>query len=175
MQKYDSQAGGGEIAVLSAKRYGTLKGRIGAWFDQRSRGALLEQAKAQTDADTASLTAQHAALDARSSAAAARIDQDAGADAAAAGAAQTGKLARMAHVHDLAQVHSILEDRLDTEKQLSVVYAKWIAQVKLQHRIVLHLIPPIAGGDRGHHPVRRSGVVGRADASRPRRGGLCRR
>jgi small-conductance mechanosensitive channel len=43
-------------------------------------------------------------------------------------------------VHQLAQIHSILEDRLDTEKQLSSTYAKWIAQVKLQHRIVLHLI-----------------------------------
>jgi small-conductance mechanosensitive channel len=139
MQKYDSQANGaGEIAVVSAKRYGTLKGRIGAWFDQRSRQSLLEQAKGQTDSDVASLTAQHAALDARSTAAAAKID-DAGAPADGA-PDQKKKLARMAHVHDLAQVHSILEDRLDTEKQLSVVYGKWIAQVKLQHRIVMHLI-----------------------------------
>src|ERR1035441_9725596 len=38
MQKYDSQANsGGEPAVVSVKRYGTLAGRIGAWFDQRSR------------------------------------------------------------------------------------------------------------------------------------------
>jgi small-conductance mechanosensitive channel len=147
MQKYDSQANSpGEIAVISAQRYGTLKGRIGAWFDQRNRKDLLEQAKAQTDADIASLAAQHAALDARSSAAAAKID-DAGATAAGAGTSAAGgspdakkKLARMAHVHALAQIHSILEDRLDTEKQLSVVYAKWIAQAKLQHRIVTHLI-----------------------------------
>jgi small-conductance mechanosensitive channel len=152
MKKYDEQVdSGGEIAVISVKRYGTLAGRIGAWFDQRSRRDLLEQAKAQTDADVASLTAQHAALDARSSAAAAKIEggdaaaNDGAAAGASASAAPVGadakrKVARMAHVHALEQIHSILEDRLDTEKQLSGVYAKWIAQVRLQHRIVTHLI-----------------------------------
>ena len=55
----------------------------------------------------------------------------------------------MAHVHELAQIHAILEDRLDTEKQLSAVYAKWIAQVKLQHRIVVHLILQSMAGIAG--------------------------
>jgi small-conductance mechanosensitive channel len=152
MKKYDDQVdGGGEIAVISVKRYGTLAGRIGGWFDQRSRRELLEEAKAQTDVDIASLTVQHAALDARSSAATAKIDDasasakdevavGASANAVPVGADAKKKVARMAHVHALAQIHSILEDRLDSEKQLSGVYAKWIAQVKLQHRIVMHLI-----------------------------------
>src|ERR1017187_7804759 len=138
MQKYDSQANsGGEPAVVSVKRYGTLAGRIGAWFDQRSRRDLLKQAKAETDADVASLTAQHAALDARSDAATAKIKNEVAGAGAAGGSDAKGKLARMARVHELAQIHSILEDRLDTEKQLSAVYAKWIAQVGLQHRIVM--------------------------------------
>jgi small-conductance mechanosensitive channel len=51
-----------------------------------------------------------------------------------------GKVVRMGKVHALAQIHSILEDRLQTEQQLSAVYGKWIAQVELQHRIVNHLI-----------------------------------
>ncbi|MDP9051838.1 MAG: mechanosensitive ion channel [Acidobacteriota bacterium] len=147
MQKYDSQANGGEVAVVSAKQYGTLKGQIDAWFDQRSRTALLRQAKAGTDAEIASLSAQHAALDERSNAATARIGQDSltpGASAATAahGARriETGKLARMAKVHGLAQIHSILEGRLDTDKQLTEVYVKWIAQLQLEHRIVTHLI-----------------------------------
>ena len=55
----------------------------------------------------------------------------------------------MGHVHELAQIHTILEDRLDTEKQLSAVYAKWIAQVTLQHRIVLHLILQSMAGVAG--------------------------
>ena len=151
MQKYDSQAnGGGEPAVVSAKRYGTLAGRIGAWFDQRSRGELLEQAEAETDADVASLTTQHAALDARSDAAAAKIKGEEAAGAGAAGGSDAkGKLARMAHVHELAQIHSILEDRLDTEKQLSAVYAKWVTQVGLQHRIVMHLMLQSMAGVAG--------------------------
>jgi small-conductance mechanosensitive channel len=150
MQKYDSQANSqGEPAAISVKRYGTLAGRIGGWFDQRSRRDSIKQAQAQTEADAASLTAQYAALQAQSTAAATTIgDENAGAaangaaqpDAAAGGSDAKGKLARMARVHELAQVHSILEDRLDTDKQLSAVYAKWIAQVDLQHRIVLHLV-----------------------------------
>jgi small-conductance mechanosensitive channel len=150
MQKYDSQANSaGEPAVISEKRYGTLAGRIGAWFEQRSRLSSLEQAHAQTEADIASLTAQHAALDAQASAATSRIRNE-NAAAAAKGTAELNatvggsdakaKLANMARVHQLAQIHAILEDRLDTEKQLSAVYAKWNAQVGFQHRIVLHLM-----------------------------------
>jgi small-conductance mechanosensitive channel len=150
MQKYDSQANSqGEPAVISQKRFTTLARRIGAWLDQRSRQDSIEQAQTLTDADVASLTAQYATLHEQSRAAATTIgDENAG--AAANGAAQSnavvggsdgkGKLARMARVHELAQVQSILEDRLDTEKRLSSVYAKWIAQVDLQHRIVLHLV-----------------------------------
>ena len=37
-------------------------------------------------------------------------------------------------------MHNIVEDQLDTQKQLSDVYAKWLAQVKLQHSIVGHLL-----------------------------------
>jgi small-conductance mechanosensitive channel len=134
MKKYDSQLnGGGEIAVISAKRYGTLKGRIGAWFDQRSRESLVEQAKAEADGDVKALTAEHAAIEAQASAETAKVAAD---DSSAA----KGKVARMAKVHALAEIHAILDDRLETEQQLSTVYAKWVAQVQLQHRIVLHLI-----------------------------------
>jgi small-conductance mechanosensitive channel len=140
MQKYDSQANNGEpAAVGAAKRYGTLSGRVNGWFEQRTREGLLAQAKTQSDAEVASLTTQHAALDARSIAATAKIDSGDNGDGPADSGAKT-KLARMAHVHDLAQIHTILEDRLDTEQQLSAVYAKWGAQVALQHRIVMHLI-----------------------------------
>ena len=150
MQKYDSQANSqGEPAVISQKRFATLKTRIGAWLDQRSRQDSIEQAQALTDAGVASLTAQYAALHEQSRAAATTTIGDENAGAAANGAAQPdaaagsgakGKLARMARVHELAQIQSILEDRLDTEKQLSTVYEKWIAQIGLQHRIVLHLV-----------------------------------
>ena len=55
----------------------------------------------------------------------------------------------MSNVHSLAQIHSILEDRLSSEKQLSAVYSKWIEQVKLQHRIVMHLILESIAGIAG--------------------------
>jgi small-conductance mechanosensitive channel len=139
MQKYDSQANNGEpAAVGSSKKYMTLARRINAWFDQRTRESLLAEAKTQTDAGVAALTAQHAALDARSNAAAATIDDES--NAADAASTTKTRLSRMGHVHDLAQIHTILEDRLDTQQQLSAVYAKWGAQVALQHRIVMHLI-----------------------------------
>ncbi|HEY4379538.1 MAG TPA: mechanosensitive ion channel family protein [Acidobacteriaceae bacterium] len=147
MKKYDEQAdSGGEIAVISVKRYGTLAGRLGGWFDQRSRSALLEQAKADTDADIVSLSAQNVAMAARSSAATAKIDNgqagtnDGAAAANAGGSDAKTKVAQMSHAHDLAQVRSILSDRLNTEKQLAAVYAKWEDQVTLQHRIVTHLM-----------------------------------
>jgi small-conductance mechanosensitive channel len=145
MQKYDSQANNGEPAAVGApKRYGTLAGRVNGWFDQRTRAELLSQAKAQTDAEVASLIAEHAALDAKSSATTAKIDEAGGAagtsGARAGDPAAQAKLARITHAHDLAQIHTILEDRMDTEQQLAAVYAKWGAQVALQHRIVLHLI-----------------------------------
>jgi small-conductance mechanosensitive channel len=137
MKKYDSQANGGEVAVISVKRYGTLAGRIGGWFDQRSRKDLLEQAKAQADADVKALMAQHAEVDAKSSATAAKMH---GADADSPDGSAKSKMAQMAQMHRLAQIHGILDDRLATQQQLSAVYAKWIAQVALQHQILMHLI-----------------------------------
>ncbi len=138
MKKYDaSQANtGGQIAVLSARRYGTLYGRISAWFDQRSRMSLIRQAKAQTDSDVATLSAQHADFEKRASAAAANIN-------ASASSAPTDtvkdRVARLNQAHALSQMHSIVEDQLRTQQQLSTVYGKWLAQVELQHSIVTHL------------------------------------
>jgi small-conductance mechanosensitive channel len=135
MKKFDSQANGGEIAILASTRRGTLAGRISSWFDQRTRMDLLRQAKADTDGDVARLTAQHDDFEKRADAAAASVESP----ASAADAAQT-RVARMAQAHSLAQMHNIVEDQLETQKQLSTVYAKWLAQVQLQHSIVSHLV-----------------------------------
>ncbi len=134
MKKYDEQASsGGQTAVVSAKRYGTLAGRVGGWFDQRSRMDLLEQAKSKADSDAAALVTQQADIAKKSAAATANIG--AGTDVSA-----KGKVAQMAQAHALAQVHSILDDRLQTQQQLSSVYGKWMAQLQVQHEIVVHLI-----------------------------------
>jgi small-conductance mechanosensitive channel len=141
MKKYDSQASGGEIAILSTTRRGTLYGRVSSWFDQRSRIALLQQAKADTDADVATLTAKHDLFEKQASAAAASIaTADPTDDSATAPSdAVKTKVARMAQAHSLAQMHNIVEDQLQTQRQLSAVYGKWLAQAQLQHSIVTHL------------------------------------
>ena len=135
MKKYDSQATGGQIGVISAKRYGTLAGRVSAWFDQRSRMALIQQAKIETDADVAALTAKHDQFEKQAAAAAASANS--GSDSTAPDV--KSRVAQMAQAHALAQMHNIVEDQLQTQNQLSAVYAKWFAQVQLQHSIVAHL------------------------------------
>ncbi len=132
MKKYDAQSeADGKTAMASARQHGTLAGRIGAWFDQRSRMDALEQAKTQADVDVKTLTAQHS-----------DAEQKLNASGAANGAAtdSQSRVARMAQMHALSQIHGIIDDRIQTQQQLSQVYGRWLNQVKLQHSIVLHLI-----------------------------------
>ncbi|HEX8712027.1 MAG TPA: mechanosensitive ion channel domain-containing protein, partial [Terracidiphilus sp.] len=130
MRQYDSeqQNGGGQIAVVSAKRNGTLARRIGSWFNQRSRYSMVVQAQKQTEDDVRALTAEHNELEAR-----------ANADAAAASSGPI-TLAGLQDRSTQRQILSINDDRIQTEQQLASVYSKWADQVLLQHRILLHLI-----------------------------------
>ncbi len=139
MKKYDSQASGGQIAVLSARRHGTLYSRISSWFDQRNRMELIRQAKGDTDAEVAALTAIHNDFE-RRSAAADSATATSQSPAAAPSDAVKSRVARMAQAHAIAQMHNIVEDQLETMQQLSGVYAKWLLQVQLQHGIVSHLM-----------------------------------
>jgi len=131
MKQYDSQAAsGGQIAALSAAQNHTLAARIGAWSRQRQREGLIEQALAEAQSDARSLTAEHNALEAK-------------ANAAMAAGGATDREAQLAYLKDRSterQILSIDDDRVQTEQQLASVYGKWLAQVKLQHQIVLHLI-----------------------------------
>ena len=129
MREYDKHVHeGGQVAAISVRRYGTLAGRIGAWFNQRSRYDLLQQALNQTRADIASLTAQHNALEVKANSAAVHTDD------------LDDKLEGLKDRTAQRQILSILDDRIQTEQQLATVYGKWSAQVQLQHRTVLHLI-----------------------------------
>ncbi|MGA8088639.1 MAG: mechanosensitive ion channel domain-containing protein [Terracidiphilus sp.] len=129
MREYDKQVHeGGQVAAISVGRYGTMAGRIGAWFRQRSRYDLLQQALNQTRADTANLTAQHNALEVKANSAAVDTDDF------------DEKLEGLKNKTAQRQILSILDDRIQTEQQLATVYGKWSAQVQLQHRTVLHLI-----------------------------------
>lgn len=131
MRKYDSQtANGGQIAVLSAGQNHTLAARLGAWFKQRQRRDLIDQALEEAQNDERSLTAAHNALEAK-------------ANAAAAAGMGTDHASQLANLKDRSierQILSIDDDRIQTEQQLAAVYGKWSAQLKLQHKIVLHLV-----------------------------------
>lgn len=132
MRKYNAETGGlGEVAVLSAKRYGTLAGRIAAWFRQNTRITLLQQAQQSTSDNLARLTSQHNALEAEANTAQTAI---------ASSSDRAAILAAMQDQRTRRQVLSIYDDRIQAEQQLAAVYGKWVAQVQLQHRIVLHLV-----------------------------------
>ncbi|MGH9664157.1 MAG: mechanosensitive ion channel family protein, partial [Bryobacteraceae bacterium] len=132
MRTYDAQSRNeGQVAVVSARRYGTLAGRLNAWIDQRARYQLLQQAMQQAQADTAALTAQHNQLE-RESNAAASSTQPASNRKAEIDSLKSRSAKR--------QLLGIYDDRIETQQQLAAVYGKWSAQVLLQHRIVVHLL-----------------------------------
>jgi small-conductance mechanosensitive channel len=133
MQAYDKRIqSGGDVAVVSARREGTMASRVKGWFAQRSRSQLLQQAIQQTQADIQAITVAHNALELKAN------------EGATAGSPSTAdRSAKLALIKDKAaqrQILSIYDDRIQTKQQLATVYNKWAAQVQLQHRIVLHLI-----------------------------------
>jgi small-conductance mechanosensitive channel len=133
MSKMSAQAGSdSQMAVISTRQYGTLAHRVDAWFSQRSRHQLIQQAIEQAHLDAASLTAQHNALEAKA---------EASSDAAAGNAAKpsAARLASLQQRRDQRQLLSIYDDRIQTQQQLAGVYSKWSNQVMLQHRIVAHM------------------------------------
>ncbi|WP_263366364.1 mechanosensitive ion channel domain-containing protein [Edaphobacter bradus] len=132
MKKYDAQMGDTtQTAVVSAKRYGTLMGRIGAWLAQRTRMEALRQAKAQADADAAALTLQHSEIDKK-------LNAPGSADAAQTSA--KSRVACLKQMREMVTIQGILDDRIQAHQQLSQVYGQWLNQVKLQHTIVVHMI-----------------------------------
>jgi small-conductance mechanosensitive channel len=127
MKKYDSERqSGGTIAVVSVKRHGTLYQRLMAWLNQRDRYASVEQAGAEAQSDAKRITAANNTLEAKMNAA------GAGNGSATLQEIQNGSTER--------QILWINDDRIQTDKQLAAVYAKWGNQVLLQHRILLHLL-----------------------------------
>jgi small-conductance mechanosensitive channel len=138
MSKMNAQSGGdSQIAVLSTRQYGTLAGRLEAWSSQRNRYQLIQQAIQQAQADAASVTIQHNALEAlaNASSAAANSPQTETKDLPA----NAAKLASLERRREQRQLLSIYDDRIQTQQQLAGVYGKWANQVLLQHRTVMHL------------------------------------
>ncbi len=129
MSQYDKQQnGGGQTAVVSVKRHGTLGSRIKAWFDQRSRRQMILQAEQQTENDLAALTTEYNTLKAKA-------DANSGSSTS-----HTLALAALKDRSAQRQILSIDDDRIQTDRQLASIYEKWAAQVALQHRILLYLV-----------------------------------
>lgn len=138
-------SGGGETAVVALKRHLTLYARIKAWMDQRSRYTLLLQAKQQADNDVQTLSAEHLAIEKLANAAAAAATASlqtapATGTTPTAAAKPMSRAQRLAELRNLSTVHSILEDRIETQQRLAVVYGRWATQVERQHGIVFHLM-----------------------------------
>ncbi len=135
-KKYDLPATGGEKqpAVFPAGRHTTLAGQTLAWWAQRSREQLIEQAEQLARADAAALTADHA-----------RIQHQAQTSEANAAAKTTDEssTARVKELQGLATqrtILSIVDDRLSAQQQLAAVYVRWGDEIELQHKIILRLM-----------------------------------
>ncbi len=133
MAKQAAASGGDRAtAIVSAGQRGTLAHRLVSWKSQNERLKLIQQALEQAQADVASLTAAHNALEAKANAA-----------LAAAESKTLDSATRLANMHEGSaerQVLSLYDDRIETQQQLAEVYGKWSAQVLLQHRILVHMI-----------------------------------
>jgi small-conductance mechanosensitive channel len=139
VSKTNAQSGSNsQLAVLSSRQYGTLAGRLEAWNSQRSRYELIQQARQQAQADAASLTLQHNALEAQANASSAVAASPAKREAAGA-SPDAAKLASLQQRREQRQLLTIYDDRIQTQQQLAGVYSKWGTQVLLQHRIVTHM------------------------------------
>jgi small-conductance mechanosensitive channel len=131
MKDYDAKAGlGGQAAVIATRQHGTLAARLNAWFDQRTRYNLVQQAFRQAQADIAVLGAEHQDL----------ANQIQAASTALPAPGKTAKLASLKRRSALSQILGICNDRIQTQQQLAAVYGQWSTQILLQHRIVLHLL-----------------------------------
>ena len=130
MRGYDKQVReGGQIATVSVRRFGTLAGRLGAWFRLRSRTTLLQEAIDQTRRDAGMLGAQQSAIETKISTLGAVHTDD-----------LDEKLQGLRDRTALRQILGITDDRIQTEQQLVNVYGKWSAQVLVQRRIIVHLL-----------------------------------
>lgn len=139
MRKYDAQVQNPQpVALTSAQRQGTLASRLKAWFAQRSRYKLIQQARQQAESDVAALTTRHDALEQAATAQNSRVS--AASTAAPAAPDKAGQLLSLKNRTAQRELLGIYDDRIQTEEDLASVYSNWAAQVLLQHRILLHLL-----------------------------------
>ncbi len=135
-RQYDLLATGSEkqAAIFSARRHTTLAGQILAWWAQRTREQLIEQAEHLAREDATALTADHARLQQQAETSEANVPVKTAEEPIAARAKAMQGLATQR------TILSLVDDRLWTQQQLAALYVRWANQVELQHKIILGLI-----------------------------------
>lgn len=130
MKAYDAHADDkSRNAVATAQRpHGSLASELNEWFHQRTRRGLVERAMRQAQDDASALTTRHNLLESQAGA------------APSEGSDNAAKLAAIGNKSERSQLLAIYDDRIETQRQLAAVYGKWSAQLRWQHRILLHLM-----------------------------------
>jgi len=120
----------GQTAVASAEQYKTFAQQLSTWRSLRNRKQLIAQAEQLARADAAALTDDQARLK----------TEVAGRGEKAVGESSSERIERLRQIGAQQNIQNILNDRLGAQQQLVVLYRRWVAQVDIQQRIVVHLI-----------------------------------
>jgi small-conductance mechanosensitive channel len=115
-------------AVVSAGQHRTLMMRFASLRSQNDRRQLLEQAVAQVAAEGSTLAAERG------------VAQKKRVDALAAAPRGQSRLEQLKDRNNERQILAIYDARIEADQQLAAVYGKWIAQLAVQRRILMHLI-----------------------------------
>lgn len=121
-----------QTAVVAAKQYSALAGRLKGWMEQRDRASLLAQAGNQARSDGKQLQAQHAELE--------KQDAQEGGTRALSTVTGNARVKKLQAMSGRSVVMSILDDRIVAQEQLASIYSRWEAQVWRQHHIVGYLL-----------------------------------
>jgi small-conductance mechanosensitive channel len=135
MREYESKSKKQtETAVTTAAQYGSVAARLTAWLNQSTRYQVIQEGMQQASKDSSALMAKHNNMSAQ------ETERTATSSVAPPPADKETTLAGLERRSEASQMMAIYDDRIRTEQQLAAVYAKWSAQVSLQHRIVFHLL-----------------------------------
>ena len=121
---------GADYAIQAVGKNSTLRSQIGAWFGQRTRAKLVQQAQQSAILATHDLASEH---DRASRNLAPAVPAGPGMDGA-------DKVRNMQQMGGEKAVMSILDDRIATEAQLAKTYSQWQKQIWIEHRILNHLL-----------------------------------
>jgi len=120
----------GQTAVASAEQYKTFAQQLSTWHSLRYRKQLVAQAQQLAQADVAALTGDEERMKAEAAALEAKAPEE----------SPSERIERLQRLSAQQNILSILHDRVGAHQELAALYGRWAEQVKLQQKIVIHLI-----------------------------------